>query len=286
MPITPDPEDLDERPAGRLGRRPDPRAHAHAALRDRVSSRASAPTRRPSGPAVFRLTDHIERLHNSAKILMHGPPVLGGGARRRDEGHGAPALGPAVVPTCAPSPTTAMARWASTPCRARSTSPSPAGRGAPTSATTRSSRGVRMKISSWTRHDHNTMPPAAKTTGNYVNSSLAKVEALKAGYDEAIMLNPQGLVSRSAPARTSSWQRGGTLITPPAHLRRPRRASRRAQRDGHRRGPRHPDARAQRLPDPERPLHVPRRCSCAAPLRRSRSVNAVDDRSHPVPRAP
>jgi branched-chain amino acid aminotransferase len=49
-----------------------------------------------------------------------------------------------------------------------------------------------MKISSWTRHDHNIMPPASKTTGNYVNSSLAKVEALKAGYDEAIMLNPQG----------------------------------------------------------------------------------------------
>ncbi len=56
-------------------------------------------------------------------------------------------------------------------------------------------KGVRMKISSWTRHDHNTMPPLSKTTGNYVNSSLAKVEALKAGYDEAIMLNPDGLVS-------------------------------------------------------------------------------------------
>ena len=56
-------------------------------------------------------------------------------------------------------------------------------------------KGVRMKISSWTRHDHNTMPPASKTTGNYVNSSLAKVEALKAGYDEAIMLAPNGLVA-------------------------------------------------------------------------------------------
>ena len=56
------------------------------------------------------------------------------------------------------------------------------------------SKGVRMKISTWLRHDHNAMPPASKTTGNYVNSSLAKVEALKAGYDEGIMLNPQGLV--------------------------------------------------------------------------------------------
>ena len=40
-------------------------------------------------------------------------------------------------------------------------------------------KGVRMKISSWARHDHNTMPPSSKTTGNYVNSSLAKVEALR-----------------------------------------------------------------------------------------------------------
>ena len=76
-------------------------------------------------------------------------------------------------------------------------------------------KGVRMKISSWTRHDHNTMPPAAKTTGNYVNSSLAKVEALKAGYDEAIMLNRAGLRVASAPARTSSSSRHGKLITPP-----------------------------------------------------------------------
>ncbi|MCZ7629627.1 MAG: hypothetical protein M5U19_11490 [Microthrixaceae bacterium] len=61
-----------------------------------------------------------------------------------------------------------------------------------------------MKTSSWKRHEHNTMPPSSKTTGNYVNSSLAKVEALKAGYDEAIMLNQAGLVS-GAPVRTSSW---------------------------------------------------------------------------------
>ena len=70
------------------------------------------------------------------------------------------------------------------------------------------SKGVRMKISSWARHDHNVMPPASKTTGNYVNSSLAKVEALKAGYDEAVMLNPDGYVSE---------------CTGREHLRRPQR---------------------------------------------------------------
>jgi branched-chain amino acid aminotransferase len=76
------------------------------------------------------------------------------------------------------------------------------------------SKGVRMKISSWTRHDHNTMPPLSKTTGNYVNSSLAKVEALKAGYDEAIMLNPDGLVSECTGENIFAARRG-ILITPP-----------------------------------------------------------------------
>jgi branched-chain amino acid aminotransferase len=75
-------------------------------------------------------------------------------------------------------------------------------------------KGVRMKISSWTRHDHNTMPPASKTTGNYVNSSLAKVEALKAGYDEAIMLAPSGLVAECS-GENLFVSRDDILLTPP-----------------------------------------------------------------------
>jgi branched-chain amino acid aminotransferase len=75
-------------------------------------------------------------------------------------------------------------------------------------------KGVRMKVSSWTRHDHNTMPPSSKTTGNYVNSSLAKVEALKAGYDEAIMLSPHGWVSECT-GENIFIGRGNTIITPP-----------------------------------------------------------------------
>ena len=51
--------------------------------------------------------------------------------------------------------------------------------------------GVRMKVSSWQRHHLNSMPPAAKGTGMYINSSMAKVEALKAGYDEAILMSPR-----------------------------------------------------------------------------------------------
>ena len=84
------------------------------------------------------------------------------------------------------------------------------------------SKGVRMKISSWTRHDHNTMPPAAKTTGNYVNSSLAKVEALKAGYDEAIMLEPAGLrqrVHRREHLRRRATACSSPRRSPPARSR-------------------------------------------------------------------
>jgi branched-chain amino acid aminotransferase len=58
------------------------------------------------------------------------------------------------------------------------------------------------------------MPPAAKTTGNYVNSSLAKVEALKAGYDEAIMLNGAGMVSECTGENIFA-ARHGKLLSPP-----------------------------------------------------------------------
>ena len=82
-----------------------------------------------------------------------------------------------------------------------------------------------VKISSWRRHDPNAVPTAAKGTGMYVNSSLAKVEALKAGYDEAILLASDGRrerVHRGEPLRRA---RRGALH--PADLRRrcPRRAS-------------------------------------------------------------
>jgi branched-chain amino acid aminotransferase len=71
-----------------------------------------------------------------------------------------------------------------------------------------------MKISSWQRHDPNAMPPAAKGTGMYINSSMAKVEALKAGYDEAILLSPQGYVSECTGENIFIVKRG-RLITPP-----------------------------------------------------------------------
>lgn len=164
------------------------------------------------GPAVFRLTEHMERLHNSAKIMGMDMPYsvaelvqatkdvvvasgLPGAYIRPIAYYGYGEMGLNTLPC---SVDVAIACW-------------PWGAYLGEDALT---KGVRMKVSSWTRHDHNTMPPASKTTGNYVNSSLAKVEALKAGYDEAIMLNPQGLVSECT-GENIFVARDGVFITPP-----------------------------------------------------------------------
>jgi branched-chain amino acid aminotransferase len=56
-------------------------------------------------------------------------------------------------------------------------------------------KGVRMMVSSFTRHHPNVMMTKAKVSGNYANSTLAKTLAKRAGFDEAIMLDPQGYVA-------------------------------------------------------------------------------------------
>jgi branched-chain amino acid aminotransferase len=58
--------------------------------------------------------------------------------------------------------------------------------------------GIRAKVSSYTRHHVNVMMTKSKTTGNYVNSVLAKAEVKKAGYDEAVMLDSEGYVSEAS----------------------------------------------------------------------------------------
>ena len=59
-------------------------------------------------------------------------------------------------------------------------------------------RGIRIKTSSFTRHHVNVMMTKAKICGNYVNSVLAKKEAIKMGYDEALMLDTEGYVSEAS----------------------------------------------------------------------------------------
>jgi branched-chain amino acid aminotransferase len=74
--------------------------------------------------------------------------------------------------------------------------------------------GIRVKISTFTRHHVNVMMTKAKICGNYVNSILAKREATREGYDEAILLDPQGYVSE-ASGENIFIVKNGRLKTPP-----------------------------------------------------------------------
>jgi branched-chain amino acid aminotransferase len=77
-------------------------------------------------------------------------------------------------------------------------------------------RGIRAKVSSFSRHYVNAKMTKGKTCGDYVNSILAKREALLEGYDEAIMLDTQGLVSE-ASGENIFLVRDGVLLTPPLY---------------------------------------------------------------------
>ena len=164
------------------------------------------------GPAVFRLTPHIERLHRSAKIYLIDMPF---GVAQLVEavketvrannldacyirpivyhGYGEMGLNPLSSPI-----QVSIAAWSWGAYLGEESL----------------IHGVRTKISSWHRNDHNAIPPAAKATGQYLNSSLAKIEAVKSGYDEAIMLNERGFVA-DASGENVFIVRDGVLMTPP-----------------------------------------------------------------------
>jgi branched-chain amino acid aminotransferase len=166
----------------------------------------------PAGPAVFRLSEHVKRLLDSARILLIDVPwsqaelveatketVRANGLEACYIrpivylGYGEMGLNPLPCPV-----QVAIATW-------------PWGSYLGDEGLR---QGVRVKISSWTRPDPNSLPPAAKATANYLNSQLAKVEALKAGYDEAVLLSPQGYVSECTGENLFVLRRG-RLITPP-----------------------------------------------------------------------
>jgi len=75
-------------------------------------------------------------------------------------------------------------------------------------------KGIRVKVSSYTRHHVNVMMTKAKISGNYANSVLAKKEVMKMGYDEALLLDTEGCVSE-ATGENIFMVRNGTLKTPP-----------------------------------------------------------------------
>jgi branched-chain amino acid aminotransferase len=165
------------------------------------------------GPAIFRLREHMERLSRSCRILMMDLPYsvddlcqaaidvvavneLVDGCYIRPIvylGYGEMGVNPLLAPVNA-----AVAAW---PWGAY------LGEGS-------LDKGVKMKVSSWVRHSPDALPTGSKTNGSYVNSSLAKVEAIKSGYDEAIMLGADGHVSECT-GENLFIVRDGVVITPP-----------------------------------------------------------------------
>lgn len=164
------------------------------------------------GPAVFRLTDHIARLYRSAKLYLMEPDfsaeqIVAATKEtvRINEvescyirplfylGYGEMGLNPLPSKTVV---SIAVWPWGSY-----------LGDEAKLS-------GCRAATSSWQHINANSIPPTGKGTGQYVNSSLAKVAAVKAGYDEAILLSPTGNVVQGTGENIFVIT-GGKLYTPP-----------------------------------------------------------------------
>jgi branched-chain amino acid aminotransferase len=166
----------------------------------------------PRGAAIFRLTDHIRRLFRSAHVYMIEIPFsleqLVEAAKETVRvnglsscyirpivyhGYGEMGLNPLPAPV-----NVSIAVW-------------PWGSYLGDEAI---ESGARVKVSTWRRPDPNALPPGAKATGLYINSALAKVEALKSGYEDAIMLAPDGMVAEGT-GENVFIVREGVIITPP-----------------------------------------------------------------------
>jgi branched-chain amino acid aminotransferase len=164
------------------------------------------------GPAVFRLTDHLERLHNSAKLLYMEIPYsideLRAASMEVIGANGLPecylrpiaffGYGELGVATAGNPVDTVIMSW-------------------PWGAYLGEEglkNGIRIKVSSWKRVGPNTIPHASKATGIYLNSMLAVTEANRAGYDEAILLTAEGYVADGS-GENIFVVKDGTIRTPP-----------------------------------------------------------------------
>ena len=167
--------------------------------------------RRPSGPAVFRLTDHIRRLETSARLLSMKLPYtveeLVAATHDVIAANGLPAC--YVRPIAFYGYGTLGVRPRENPVDVVIMSwpwDSYLGDGA-------LERGIRVTISSWRRVGPNTIPHAAKATGVYLNSMLAVLEATRAGYDEAILLTEDGFVGDGSGENVFAVK-DGVIYTP------------------------------------------------------------------------
>lgn len=164
------------------------------------------------GPAVFRLTDHIARLLRSARLYLLNPDF------GQDELVAATKQTVAVneVQACYIRPVIYLGygEMGLNPLPSKSEVAIAVWPWGLYLGEEALSKGCRAMTSSWQHINPNSIPPAGKGTGQYMNSSLAKVQALKAGYDEAVLLNPAGNVVQGT-GENIFVVRGRTLVTPP-----------------------------------------------------------------------
>jgi len=166
----------------------------------------------PRGPAVFRLTDHLKRLDDSARLLHMELPYTIDELREVS----LELIGINGLPECYLRPIAFFGYGELGVATA----------GNPVDIVVMSwpwgtylgeeglKNGIRAKISSWKRVGPNTIPHAAKATGIYLNSMLAVNEANRAGYDEAILLTDEGFVADGS-GENVFVVKDGTLMTPP-----------------------------------------------------------------------
>ncbi len=164
------------------------------------------------GPAVFRLDEHMRRLYDSARIMgieipcdrkTYTDAVLETiRVNKVNEcyirplgwrGYGSMGVNPKGAPVrCM----TAVWKWGAY------------------LGEDGLKKGIRVKVSSFTGHHPNSYLTKAKTTGNYVVSQMAKIEALESGYDEALLVDPSGYVTQGS-GENIFVVRDGVLKTPP-----------------------------------------------------------------------
>ncbi|PKQ37306.1 MAG: branched chain amino acid aminotransferase [Actinobacteria bacterium HGW-Actinobacteria-1] len=166
----------------------------------------------PDGPAVFRLREHMERFERSAKMLF------------MDLGYSVDEMVEAVKETIRANklPSCYIRPIAFRGYGVMGLDPIPA----PVNVTIACwpwetymgeealTKGVDVGVSSWRQRGINSLPPAIKATGNYLNSSLARIEANRHGYNEAILLNEEGKVCEGT-GENLFIVRDGVISTPP-----------------------------------------------------------------------
>ena len=166
----------------------------------------------PEGSAIFRLPEHIDRFFNSAKMYSMKMPY----SKKKISDGIVSTVNASKLKQCYIRPLAyyGYGTMGLTPtnnkvdvsisCWEWKMGESKAGKFS----------GAKCKISKWIRIDSKSQPMKAKSAANYSNAALARMEALNAGYDEAIMLNNKGHVAEGS-AENIFVVKNGRITTPP-----------------------------------------------------------------------